>query len=241
MKVKARLFHCETAGVINNNHLAAVKDSPGLSACAGSLGKENTHFNSPNLWCWGPKQALYCLHPQTRLIRNQSGGASVDSPEWNSGTLIFLLPVEKAAEPTAPADVGEDSTEPRPETSTADTAENVPEAEATCSEPAAAAEDASPDPGPVTAEPPPEAGPPADATAEQEEVPELEVSNEDTTSDPKTNTEPSPGDNGATGAANEAAAVAGAPGAATQSAGCEGSAPVQMCSEGNSEVLLAVH
>lgn len=114
-------------------------------------------------------------------------------------------------------------------------AESVPEAETTCSEPAAdtAAEGASPDPGPVTAEPPPEAGPPADAAAEQEEVPEPEVSNEDTTSHPNTNTEPSPGDN----AANEAAAAADA----TQSAGGDSSAPAQMCGEGNSEVLPAVH
>lgn len=207
------------------------------------LEKKTLTLTHPIWWCWGPKQVPYCFHPQTRLIKNQSGGASVDSPSWNSGTLIFLLPVEKAAEPTPPADVGQDSTEPRPETSTADPVENMPEAEATCSEPAAdtTAEDASPDPGPVTAEPPPEAGPPADVAAEQEEVPEPEVSNEDKTSDPDANTEPPPGDNGATGAANEAAAVAGAAGAATQSAEGEGSAPAQMCIEGNSEVLLAAH
>lgn len=174
--------------------------------------------------------------------------------------LIFLLPVEKTAAPTLPA--AEESTEPRPETSTADPAESAPEAEATCSEPAedTAAEDACPDPGGVTAEPPPEAGPPADAALEQgeapeqkaapeqedapeqEEAPEPEVPNEDTTNDSGTNAESAPGDNRAADTVNKAAPVAelGAASAAAQSAVGEDSAQVQMCSKGNNEVLPAL-
>lgn len=71
MKVKARLFHCEPADVINNNRLAAVKDSPGLRACAGSLGKENTHLNSPNLVVLGTKTGPL-LSPSTDETHKKS-------------------------------------------------------------------------------------------------------------------------------------------------------------------------